>query len=78
MESYKHTLGLKETLAHQLFEIENRKVIEAHLSRISKISNDPLDFEIERVLQRKNSYEPALQFFGDALDRMNHREGIVR
>ena len=72
METYKHTLGLKETLAQQMFEIENRKVIDAHLSRVAKISNEPLDFKIERVAKRKNSYDPQLEFFGDALDRMSH------
>lgn len=29
-----------------MFEAENRKVIDAHLSKISKIANDPLDFKI--------------------------------
>ena len=78
MESYKQTLGLRETLAQQIYEIENRKVIQAHLSKIDKLSNEPLDLKIERVVKRQNSYAPKLEFFGDALDRMSHREGLAR
>jgi len=58
MESYNHTLGLRETLAKQIYEIENRKEVQAHLSKIAKLSNDPLDLKIDRVVKRQNSYAP--------------------
>jgi len=52
IESYKHTLGIKETLAKQMFDIENRKVLDLHLSKLSKLTNEALDFKMELVVKR--------------------------
>ena len=52
MDSYKQTLGAREVLAKEMFEIENRKVTNLHLQKVAKLTNEPLDFKTELVLRR--------------------------
>lgn len=60
-----------------MIELENRNIVEAHLSKIKRLTKDPLDFKVENVIRRQNSVDLRLDFFGDALDRMNQREGLA-
>ena len=63
-ESYKLTLGLRETLAQQEVELRKQHLLDIHISKLNRITNETLDFKLEKVLRRQNSYEPDLPLFG--------------
>jgi hypothetical protein len=71
MESYKLTLGIREALAQQEVELQKQMLVDAHLAKINRITNEKLDFKLEKVVRRQNSFDPDLPIFGLGQDTMN-------
>ena len=52
LDSFKFTLGLRDTLNNQEEEFQTQAVIDAHLAKLSKLTNERLDFYSDHVIKR--------------------------
>ena len=52
LDSFKLTLGLRDTLNNQEEEFQKQAVIDAHLAKLSKLTNERLDFYSDHVIKR--------------------------